>query len=154
MVKQLFHLGRPKLWLLYTVYRGHKKKGKTPPAGFTSSPLRHSQTHLLACRGSLTPGQTSLGLRKELSGHGWALGRGVSKCGGNLKRCLENTRFSPPSVLLPPLCREGSRDLRGRGLLAMTAEHAWSPTSLEVVMKVEELLSGMHSPICELGSPN
>lgn len=58
-------------------------------------------------------------------------------------------------VLSLPCYREGSHtDLKPQGLLEGGQNARGPTTSLEAVMKVEELLPVMRLRICELGSPN
>lgn len=149
IVKQLFHLGRLKLWLLYTIYREYKKTGKTPPsADFTSFPLRCSQVYMLSFRCSPTPGHMSL---KE---RGWS-SRPISAQGLKSEQVSwrQLDRYAA-NVPLFPHHRQFSRShtterahtqISNPKVSLEGGQNAHRPTtSLEAVMKVEELLAVMH----------
>lgn len=157
IVKQLFHLGQLKLWLLYTIYGEYKKTGKTPPsADFTSFLLRCSQVYMLNFKCSPTPRHISLkerGCSRPILAQGLKseqVWRQLDRYAANVplfphrrwfsrSRATEraHTQISNPKVSL-----EGGQNACG------------PTTSLEAVMKVEELLPVMRLRICELGSPN
>lgn len=119
IVKQLFHLGWLKLWLLYTIYREYKKMGKTPPsADFTSFPLRCSQVYMLNFKCSPTPGHISLKERGWSSNWFWFRGWRVRSLEATGQVCSECPSVSPSRMVLSVLhYRQGSHtDLKSQGL--------------------------------------
>lgn len=158
IVKQLFHLGRLKLWLLYTIYGEYKKTGKTPPsADFTSFPLRCSQVYMLNFKCSPTPGHISLKERGWSSRPILAQGLKSEKVWRQPDRYAANALLFPHRGWFSHSCTtdRAHTQISNPKVSLEGGQNARSPTtSLEAVTKFEELLAVKPLRIRELGSPN